>query len=149
MIEAAAKGWTVTRLASANPELPFPAAVRVGPWIMLSGEIGVGRDGRLADGLDAQTQQTLRNIEATLGRFGADRSHVVRCLVMLRRMDDWARFNLSYLNFFHGHPLPARSAFGATALALDAEVEIECVAFVPGAGRGDHHSRITGIGAEP
>jgi enamine deaminase RidA (YjgF/YER057c/UK114 family) len=121
----------VVRLPNPNPSLPFPSAVRVGPWIMLSGEIGIQADGLLAEGLEGQTRQMLQNIEATLARMGADRSHIVRCLVMLRRMEAWTDFNAVYLEFFGDLPLPARSAFGAAGLAMDAEVEIECLAFAP------------------
>lgn len=121
----------VMRLPNPNPDLPFPSAVRVGPWILLSGELGVRPDGTLADGLEGQTRQMLQNVEATLARMGADRSHIVRCLVMLRHMEAWADFNAVYLDFFGDLPLPARSAFGAAALAMNAEVEIECLAFAP------------------
>lgn len=121
----------VVRLPNPNPNLPFPSAVRVGPWIMLSGEIGVRPNGTLAEGIEGQTRQMLQNVEATLARMGVDRSHILRCLVMLRRMEAWSEFNTVYLDFFGELPLPARSAFGAAALAMDAEVEIECLAFAP------------------
>jgi 2-iminobutanoate/2-iminopropanoate deaminase len=48
-----------------------------------------------------------------------------------RRHGRWAEFNAVYLSYFDPDRLPARSAFGATGLALGGEVEIECVAYWP------------------
>jgi enamine deaminase RidA (YjgF/YER057c/UK114 family) len=47
---------------------------------------------------------------------------------MLDDMNNWAAANAVYLKFFDGLPLPARSAFGCSALALGAKVELECIA---------------------
>jgi enamine deaminase RidA (YjgF/YER057c/UK114 family) len=55
---------------------------------------------------------------------------VVKCLVMLADIGEWARMNTVYVTFFPTHR-PARSAFGATGLALGARTEIECIATVP------------------
>lgn len=41
-------------------------------------------------------------------------------------MADWTGFNAVYGAFFAGIPMPARSAFGCSGLALGARVEIEC-----------------------
>jgi enamine deaminase RidA (YjgF/YER057c/UK114 family) len=54
---------------------------------------------------------------------------VVRCLVMLADMAEWPTMNSVYVTFFPG-PKPARSAMGASGLALGARVEIECTATV-------------------
>ncbi len=54
---------------------------------------------------------------------------VVRCLVMLADIDEWSAMNEVYRTFFEDH-YPARSAFGASGLALGARVEIECTATV-------------------
>jgi enamine deaminase RidA (YjgF/YER057c/UK114 family) len=47
---------------------------------------------------------------------------------MMADMAEWDRMNVVYRTFFPVDRLPARSAFGATALALGARVEIECIA---------------------
>ena len=52
---------------------------------------------------------------------------VVKCLVMLADMAEWGAMNREYVTFFPDH-LPARSAMGASGLALGARVEIECMA---------------------
>jgi enamine deaminase RidA (YjgF/YER057c/UK114 family) len=54
-------------------------------------------------------------------------SDVVKCTVMLADIAEWGRFNAVYETFFVS-PYPARSALGANGLALDARVEVECIA---------------------
>ena len=52
---------------------------------------------------------------------------VVKCLVMLADMSEWGKMNEAYVTFFPKNR-PARSSFGASGLALNARVEIECIA---------------------
>jgi len=51
----------------------------------------------------------------------------VKCTVMMADMADWPKMNVIYATYFPG-PKPARSALGANGLALNARVEIECIA---------------------
>lgn len=111
--------------------LPFSQAVRVGHMLYLSGMLGTDSTNRLAPGgIEAETRQTLTNIKAALEANGSSMDRVVKCLVMLADIAEWGRMNTVYVTFFPGHR-PARSAFGATGLALNARVEIECTATVP------------------
>ncbi len=109
--------------------LPFSNAVRVGDVLYLSGQIGIGADGRLPDGIEAQTRQTMENIGAILRTAGRGWGDVFRCLVMLDNMADWPAFNRVYVTYFTPGRLPARSALGADGLALGALVEVECQAY--------------------
>jgi 2-iminobutanoate/2-iminopropanoate deaminase len=114
------------------PARPFSPAVRVGNMLYLAGQIGVRADasGQLVPGgIEAETRQTLENIKDVLQRSGSSMDRVVRCLVMMADMREWDRMNVVYAQFFPG-PKPARSAFGASGLALGARVEIECMATV-------------------
>lgn len=107
---------------------PFSPAVRVGELIFLSGQIGTDSTGRLVPGgIEAETRQTLQNIQREVERAGSSMDRVPKCLVMLADMAEWPRMNAVYTTFFPG-PKPARSAFGANGLALGARVEIECIA---------------------
>ncbi len=111
--------------------LPFAEGVRVGDVLYLSGQIGA-RPGALElvpGGVQAETRQALQNIAAVLERHGSDLQHVVKCSVFLKDMADWPAMNEVYVEVFAGHR-PARSAFGASGLALDGQVEIECLALV-------------------
>lgn len=109
-------------------KLPFSEAVRVGPMLYLSGALGIDASGALAlGGIEAETRQAMENIRAVLERHGSSVDRVIKCTVMLADMAEWPAMNRAYLEFFPTH-LPARSAFGASGLALGARVEIEAIA---------------------
>jgi reactive intermediate/imine deaminase len=119
-----------------NRSLPFSAAVRVGDMLYLSGQIGTDSSGALvAGGIEAETRQTMENIRAVVEANGSTMDRVVKCLVMLADMAEWEAMNRVYVTFFSPR-LPARSAMGASGLALGARVEIECIAVAgsPAAG---------------
>ena len=115
-----------------QPPLPFSSAVRAGDMLYLSGQIGVGADGRLPLGIEAQTRQAMDNIGAVLRRAGRGWDDVVHCTAMLDTMNDWPAFNRVYVTYFTPGRLPARSALGADGLALGALVEVECQAWAGG-----------------
>lgn len=117
--------------AGAAATLPFSPAVRVGTLLYLSGQLGIDSTNKLAPGgIEAETRQALTNIKKLLEANGSDMDHVVKCLVMLADIGEWAKMNSVYVTFFPVHK-PARSAFGATGLALGGRLEIECIATVP------------------
>lgn len=121
--------WIAPSGAAAS--LPFSPAVRVGNLLYLSGQLGTDSTGKLAPGgVEGETGQALTNIKKLLEANGSSMDHVVKCLVMLADIGEWARMNTVYVTFFPVHK-PARSAFGATGLALGARLEIECIAVVP------------------
>ncbi|MFT3755471.1 MAG: RidA family protein [Pseudoxanthomonas sp.] len=108
---------------------PFAAAVRVGDLLLVSGQIGIDAQGRIADGVEAQARQAMDNLAASLRMAGLEMRHVVKCLVMLEDMAQWPVFNRVYLEYFpDAARLPARSAFGCSGLALGAALEVECMA---------------------
>lgn len=111
--------------------LPFSAAVRVGNVLYLSGQMGTieGKLELVEGGIEAETRQTLANMKAILERHGSSLDRVVKCTVMMADMSEWPAMNAIYVEHFPHH-LPARSAFGASALALGGRVEIECIATV-------------------
>ena len=120
---------------AASPEWPFSTAVRVGRTIYLSGQISVTADRQLAPGgIQGETRQTMENIKAALQPLGATMDDLVKCTVFLADMSEWAAMNEVYVTYFPKHK-PARSAMGVNGLALNARVEIECIAVGP-AGRG-------------
>lgn len=113
---------------TAIPGLPFSEAVETGQLVFLSGQIGSGADGKLvAGGIKAETRRTLANIAAVLQRHGMSMDRVVKVTVMMADMAEWAAMNEEYIAAFGNH-LPARSAFGTSGLAMNARVEIECIA---------------------
>jgi reactive intermediate/imine deaminase len=117
------------RSSLAGRPLPFSSAVRIGDILYLSGQMGFREDGTLPDGMEAQARQTMENIRAVLTSAGLGFSDVFHCTVMLADMSQWGAFNALYLEYF-SEPLPTRSAFGASGLALGGLVELECQAYV-------------------
>ena len=114
----------------ARTSLPFSAAVRVGNLLFLSGQMGTDDKTEIVPGgIEAETRQTFANMKAILERHGSSLDHVVKCTVMLADMAEWPAMNAVYVKHFEKH-LPARSAFGVSALALGGRVEIECIATV-------------------
>lgn len=110
--------------------LPFSEAVRVGSMLYVSGAIGIDEHGALVPGgIEPETRQALANIRAILERHGSSMDRVVKCTAMLIDMGEWAAMNQVYVESFPTH-LPARSAFGASGLALGSRIEIECLATV-------------------
>lgn len=112
-------------------DLPFSEAVRVGSMLYLSGQIGTrpGTTELVEGGIQAETRQAMENIGTVLERYGSSMDRVVKCTAMMADMAEWQAMNEVYAGFFPDHK-PARSAFGATGLALGARVEIECWATV-------------------
>ncbi|MDJ0655092.1 MAG: Rid family detoxifying hydrolase [Xanthomonadales bacterium] len=117
--------------ANAALELPFSEATRVGDTLYLSGQIG-NKPGTLElaeGGVGPETEQTLKNIQATLERHGSSLSQVAKCTVFLADIAEWPAVNKVYKQFFKP-PYPARSAVAGSGLAIGARVEIECIAVV-------------------
>lgn len=116
-------------------KLPFSESVRAGELLFLSGQVGTDPEtGELVEGgIRPEARQTLENIQAALARRDLGMADVVKCTVMLADISEWAAFNDVYRTFFDA-PYPARSAFAASGLALDARVEVECIAASPGGG---------------
>jgi reactive intermediate/imine deaminase len=120
----------VLRSRTVNPPgLPFPDGVRVGDFVILSGQIGIkpGTLDLVPGGIEPQTRQTFENLRLILEAHGMKLSDIVRVQVMLADMAEWQRFNAVYLEFFPD-AAPARCAFGTSGLALGARVEVEAFA---------------------
>lgn len=118
------------RRAAPGQSYPFSEAVRVGDMLYLSGDIGVGADGKLvAGGIKAEAKQAMDNIGANLARHGSSFDRVVQCTVALADIADWPAFNEIYRGYFTKH-FPARMAYAAAGLALGARVEVQCNAVV-------------------
>jgi 2-iminobutanoate/2-iminopropanoate deaminase len=130
---AAAKAEFLNSPQAAQRDLPFSEAVRAGDFLFLSGALGFDdATGKVVPGgIVPETRQTLKHIKDSLERHGASLSDVIKCTVFLADIAEWPAFNNVYREVFK-KPYPARSALGASGLALGARVEVECIAYVPG-----------------
>ncbi len=115
--------------ATGGPARPFSPAVRINGFLYLSGQVGTDSSGTLVPGgIKAETRQVMENIRGVLQRSGSSMDRVVKCTVFLADMGEWGMMNEVYVTFFAADKRPARSAMGASGLALGARVEIECIA---------------------
>ena len=107
---------------------PYSQAINAGQLIFVSGQLPLDPvSGQLAEGIEAQTRQSLTNARSILEAAGSGLDKVVKTTVFLADMNDFAAMNQVYASFFSGDH-PARSAVQAARLPKDALVEIECIA---------------------
>jgi 2-iminobutanoate/2-iminopropanoate deaminase len=110
---------------------PFSDAVRAGDFLFLSGAIGGDpATGKLPGAIEPEARLALKHVQKVLEDNGATLGDVVKCTVFLADIADWPAFNKVYAEFFK-KPFPARSALGASGLAMNARVELECIAYQP------------------
>lgn len=111
---------------------PYTPAVRVGPWIFVSGQIPLDpATSRVVEGdFEEQVRQCLRNLAAILKQEGLGLDHVVKTTIFLLDLNDFGTLNKIYGAYFTGIK-PARSTVQVTRLPLDVRVEIEAVAVAP------------------
>ncbi|MEX2480792.1 MAG: RidA family protein [Gammaproteobacteria bacterium] len=114
-------------LADGTP-LPLSKAVRAGDFVFLSGQLGLDEQGRLAEGIAAQTEHCLRNIRVLLEAAGLGLANVVKATVWLTDVADFAAFNKVYGSAFGDTP-PTRSTVVSGLVLAGARVEIEVVAY--------------------
>ncbi|HUW02943.1 MAG TPA: RidA family protein [Acidimicrobiales bacterium] len=108
----------------------FAHAAVAGDVVYVSGTLGTTEGLTLAEGIAAQTRQTLENMGRILEAAGASWDDVAKVSVYLADMVEFGAMNESYGEFFEATP-PARITIGGVDLALGARVEMECIAHRP------------------
>ncbi len=112
---------------------PYSQAVRCGDWIYASGQIALDpATGQLtAGGIREQTVRVLENLQAVLTAAGSNLAHVVKTVVFLKSLQDFAEMNEIYARYLApaGVTAPARSTVEVAGLPRNALVEIEVVAW--------------------
>lgn len=109
---------------------PYSQAVELGGFLFLSGQLGLDpATGELAEGVRAQAERALRNLQAVLAAKGADLGAVAKTTIFLADMKDFSVVNEVYAALFGDHR-PARSTVQVAGLPRGALVEIEAVAAV-------------------
>ncbi|MBN7287318.1 MULTISPECIES: RidA family protein [Campylobacter] len=107
---------------------PYSTYKVCGDFIFISGQLPVDSDGRLVDGIEAQTQKSLENLASVLEELGLGLANVAKTTCFLSDIANFTKMNEIYMKFFN-EPYPARSAFGVKDLPKGALVEIEAIAF--------------------
>lgn len=109
---------------------PYVQAVKKGDMVYCSGQLGIDVEtGKLAEGVEAQAHCSMKNLGAVLEAAGSSYQKIVKTLIFLTDMNDFAVVNKIYESYFGGE-YPARSCVQVAKLPLGGLVEIECIAEV-------------------
>ena len=126
------KKFAISTDGAPTPSGPFNQAIRVGKFVFTSGQAGRNREtGQMGD-ISDQARRCLQNLSAVLEAAGSGLAHVVKATIYLRNAEDWKAFNEVYREMMP-EPLPARSSIIAALKSPDMLVEVEMIAYVPGA----------------
>jgi 2-iminobutanoate/2-iminopropanoate deaminase len=126
----------MTRDAVATPGAPaaigpYSQAIVSGDLVFCSGQIGLDPvSGAVVEGVEAQAERVLRNLEAVLDAAGCSFADVVKTTVFLADIADFAAVNAVYARHM-ADPPPARSTFAVGSLPRGARIEIEAIARRP------------------
>lgn len=109
---------------------PYSQGIQAGNLVFTSGQLPLNpQTGELADEIRQATSQSLDNVKNILESAGASLDKVVKVVIFLRDMNDFAAMNEVYATYFPSNP-PARSAVQVARLPKDAIIEIEAIAIV-------------------
>jgi 2-iminobutanoate/2-iminopropanoate deaminase len=107
---------------------PYSQAVETDAALYVSGQLPIdGATGQMAEGIEAQTRQSLVNLGHILREAGYDFADVAKTTVLLADIADFGAMNAVYAEFFTER-MPARVCYQVAALPMGARVEIDAVA---------------------
>lgn len=107
---------------------PYSQGICTGDLVFTSGQLPIDpATGEMPADVEAQAEQSLKNVQAILEAAGSDMSKAVKLTVFLADIKDFAKVNEVYARFFADEP-PCRSAFQVAHLPKDALIEIEAIA---------------------
>lgn len=107
---------------------PYSQAIDTGSLVFCAGQIGrEAQSGDLPEGIEAQTEQVMKNLTAVLDAAGLSWADVVKTTCFLADIADFDAFNNVYKTFT-SDPAPARSTFAVKDLPRGARVEVEAIA---------------------
>ncbi len=125
----AKRGMTKVHYNPPGSTLPFSRYVKAGSFVYTSGHTGSrDADGNPLDTIEGQTEQTLKNLKATMDAAGVTPDDAVKATVFLKRMEDFGEMNKVYRSFYNEN-LPARSTLVTDLVADSILVEIELVLY--------------------
>jgi 2-iminobutanoate/2-iminopropanoate deaminase len=107
---------------------PYSQAVQYGDLLFVSGQIAIDpKTGNIIEGgIEAQTEQVLKNISAIIAEASMSLQNTVKCTCFLKDMNDFVAFNSVYESFFSESP-PARETVEVARLPKDVLVEVSAI----------------------
>ena len=107
---------------------PYSQAIEANGMLFISGQVPVIPDsGKIPEGIEAQTEQVMKNIGAILEAAGYSYENVIKSTCLLSDMANFKAMNEVYGSYYKENP-PARAAYGVVQLPLGALIEIETIA---------------------
>lgn len=107
---------------------PYSQAIAHDNTLYISGQLPIdGATGKMAEGIEAQTRQSLANLGHILNEAGYSYDDAAKTTVLLADIADFGAMNAVYAEYFTGDK-PARICYQVAALPMGALVEIDCVA---------------------
>lgn len=107
---------------------PYSQAISANGFLFISGQLGVTPAGEFAgSSVEDQAEQSLKNLKNILAEAGLSFENVVKTTIFLDDIEDFAKVNSVYANFFK-EPYPVRSTVAVKTLPKNALVEIEVIA---------------------
>jgi 2-iminobutanoate/2-iminopropanoate deaminase len=109
---------------------PYSQAIVANGFVFCSGTVGIDpATGSVPDGIEAQTEQALRNVDAILTAAGASLSTLVKTTIFYSNVEDFATINAIYARYMPD-PAPARSAPANVVLPRGLLISIDAIAVV-------------------
>lgn len=106
---------------------PYSQAIVVGNMLFTSGQIPIDpKTGEIPEGVEAQARQALTNVKNLIEAAGTSIDNVVKTTVFIKNMDDFAKINEIYAQYFT-EPFPARSCVEVARLPKDVLLEVETI----------------------
>jgi 2-iminobutanoate/2-iminopropanoate deaminase len=112
-----------------EPIGPYSQAIKAGSMLFASGQIAIQKStGKMiTENITDETNQVMANLGDVLAAAGMDFSHVVKCTIFLKDMNQFPQVNEAYGKNFTSSP-PARETVQVSRLPKDVNVEISCIA---------------------
>jgi 2-iminobutanoate/2-iminopropanoate deaminase len=112
------------------PVGPYQQAVRMGQFVFTAGQIPIDphTGATITGSIESQTRQVIENLKAILEAAGSSLEQTVKTTIFLRDMNDFAKMNAVYADYFKADTAPARSTVQVARLPKDVAIEIEAIA---------------------
>lgn len=109
---------------------PYSQAMIANGFIFCSGQLGINpQTGSLVEGIEKQTHQVIKNLQAVLQESGSDLNKIVKTTILLKDINDFAQVNEIYGSYFN-ETKPARATYQVANLPKDGLIEIEAIAVI-------------------